>query len=198
MGSPPPVKSMRDGLYPVHRRAAGTSGVGSRWGGVQGVPLHPPSFPPVRTLTLHKLTSRDLPPVPPPTPGPNQVGNPVADVLPSGLDPPPGTFKWVDLGTVPVPTATDTQPLLVTGAPMDMLNQLRTGPPSPNVPGGVTVAAGGGADHPPLSQESVSGNTLAEYMEEPSAISIHIPSGNTSSCPNVAWGMPPRKPPRPS
>ena len=87
---------------------------------------------------------------------------------------------------------------LTTGDPMDMLNQLCTGPPSPNVPGGANVAAGGGADHPPSSQESVSGNTLAEYVEEPSAVSIHIPSGNTSSCPNVAWGMPPRKPPRPS
>ena len=60
------------------------------------------------------------------------------------------------------------------------------------------MAVGGGAVNPPSSQESVSEKTLAEYMEDPSALSIHIPSGNTYSCPNVAWGMPPRKPPRPS
>ena len=81
-----------------------------------------------------------------------------------------------------------------------MLNQLHTGPPSPDVPGGasVSVAVGGRAVNPPSSQESVSEKILAEYMEDPSAETIHIPSGNTSSCPNVAWGMPPRKPPRPS
>ena len=134
------------------------------------------------------MAGRDLPPVPPPTPGPNLAGNPDAGVLLGGPDPPQGISQWVDLGTVPVPTAIDPQPPQTTGNPMDMLNQLCTGPPSPNVPGGAHVAAGGGTDRPPSSQESMSGNTLAEYVEEASAVSIHIPSENTSSCPNVAWG----------
>ena len=101
---------------------------------------------------------------------------------------------------MPVPTATDTKSSLVTSDPMDMLNQLHTGLPSPDVPGGasVSVTVGNGAVNPPLSHGSVSEKTLAEYMDDSSSVTIHIPSDNTSSCPNVAWGMPPKKPPRPS
>ena len=170
MGSPPPVKRMRDGLYPVHRWAVGTSGVGSRRGGVQGVPLHPPSFPPAKMVTQHKVAGRDLPHVPPHSPGLNLAGSPDVGVPLGGPEPPQGISQWVDLRTVPVPTAIDPQPPQTTGDPMDMLNQLCTGPPSPNVPGGAHVAAGGGTDRPPSSQESMSGNTLSEYVEEASAV----------------------------
>ena len=127
LGSLPPVKRIRDGVYPVHLRAAGTSGAGSCRGGVQGVPLRPPSFPLVKAPTSHRLSCRDLPPVPPPTPEPSRVEDLVLNVPPSGQDPPPSTSQWVDLGMVPIPTANDTIPSLVNGDPMDMLNHLHTG-----------------------------------------------------------------------
>ena len=133
------------------------------------------------------------------TPGPNPIGNPDADVLPSGLDPPLGISQWVDLGTVPVPTASDTIPSLVNGNPMDMLNHLHTESSPPYVSGGASgsVAVGNGAVNPPPSQGAVLDKTLAEYVGD-SSVTIHIPSGETSSCPNVAWGVSLKKPPRPS
>ena len=96
------------------------------------------------------------------------------------------------MGTVPAPTASDLTPTPANGDPMDMLNHLRTESSSPLDSGGasVSVAAEERATNPPPS-------TPAEYVED-SSVAIHIPSGETSSCPNVAWGVALKKPPRPS
>ena len=83
---------------------------------------------------------------------------------------------------MPAPTASDITPSLVNGDPMDMLSHLRTESLSPVDSGGasVSVAAEERATHPPPS-------TPAEDVGD-SSVAIHIPSGETSSCPNVAWG----------
>ena len=92
---------------------------------------------------------------------------------------------------MPAPTANDITPSLVNGDPMDMLNHLRTKSSSPCGSGGASasMAVEEGAGNSPLS-------TPAEYVGD-SSVTIQIPSGETSSCPNVAWGVSLKKPPGP-
>ena len=92
---------------------------------------------------------------------------------------------------MPAPTASDLPLTPTNGDPMDMLNHLRTGSLSPVESGGagVSVAVEERVDSPPPS-------TPAESSVD-SAVTLHFPSGETSSCPNVAWGAV-KKPPRPS
>ena len=97
LDSPPPVKRIREGLYPVSRRTAVTSGVVSRRSGVPGVPSRQPSFPQAGTSTAQMLASRDLPPVPAPTPEPRVTVDPVLRAPLGGQDPPPNTSQWVCL-----------------------------------------------------------------------------------------------------
>ena len=80
---------------------------------------------------------------------------------------------------------------MANGDPLDMLNRLRTGSPSPVESGGVSasVAVEGGAVSPPPSTPA--GSSVD------SSVTLHLPSEETTSCPNVAWGAV-RKPPRPS
>ena len=83
------------------------------------------------------LACRDLPPVPAPTPEPRPTVDLVLHAPLGGPDPPPNTSQWVDLGTVPAPSASDLPLTPTTGDPMDMLNHLRTGSLSPVESGGV-------------------------------------------------------------
>ena len=187
------MKKIRDGLYPVTHRTAGTSGAVSRRCGVPGVPLRPPSFPLAKTPASHLPLCRDLPPVPLPTPEPKRVEDLDCNIRPGGLVPPPSTSQWVDSGTVPILIASDTTTVsLANGDPMDMLNHMRTESSSPVVLGGASasVAGEGKAVSPPPV-------TVAED-EGGSSVAIYIPSGETSSCPNVSWGASLKKPPRPS
>ena len=130
LDSPPPVKRIREGLYPVSRRTAVPSAGRSRRSGVSGVPSRQANFPPVGTSTAQLLACRALPPVPAPTPEPEPTGDLVFHAPQGGQDPQPSTSQWVDLRTVAVPVASDTTTVSLThGDPMEMLNRVHTRSP---------------------------------------------------------------------
>ena len=140
----------------------------------------------------HLLACRALPPVPTPTPEPEPAADLVLHAPQDGPAPQPGTSKWVDLRTVPVPVASDaTTVSLPRGGPMEMLNRLHTRTPSPEGEGGgrASGAVGGRAISPLPS--TAAGSSVD------SAVTLYLPNEGTSSCPNVAWGAV-KKPPRPS
>ena len=91
LDSPPPVKKIGEGIYPVSRRTAVPSAGRSRRTGVPGVPSRQASFPPVGTASSQLLACRALPPVPTPTPEPEPIADLIIHAPQGGLGPQPST-----------------------------------------------------------------------------------------------------------